>query len=169
MSTTGLLPDPAPAPLVPVVVPPQSTASETFAVGVTPTAEASAATAPRVASKPLPPKPQNARYESLDMWRGVACLCLVLYHAAFFCETSMRVGDVGSWSIADSFLYAIKKTWCGVPIFFVISGYCIAASLDSLRRKPHSLLHFFSRRMHRIYPPLWIARDRKSTRLNSSH
>ena len=156
MSTTGLLPDPSPAPLVPVVVPPQSTASESFAVGVTPTAEASAATAPRVASKPLPPKPQNARYESLDMWRGVACLCLVLYHAAFFCETSMRVGDVGSWSIADSFLYAIKKTWCGVPIFFVISGYCITAAAVNAQQRNDALRWYFFRRFRRIYPPFWI-------------
>ncbi|MFM2095956.1 MAG: hypothetical protein RIS70_3080 [Planctomycetota bacterium] len=151
MSNTGLFPDQSPVPLVPVIVPQKPATNEAPVVAVPPTK------APRVVRAALPPKPQNARYESLDMWRGVACLCLVLYHAAFFCESSMRIGDSSTWSIGESLLYAVKKTWCGVPIFFVISGYCIAASLDSLRRKPHSLLNFFSRRMHRIYPPLWIA------------
>lgn len=156
MSTAGLFPDQSPTPLVPVIVPskPVTNASPVIAAPVVavPLVESRS-----VAQTALPPKPRNARYESLDMWRGVACLCLVLYHAAFFSESAMRVADSASWSIGGSLLYAVKKTWCGVPIFFVISGYCIAASLDSLRRKPHSLANFFYRRMHRIYPPLWIA------------
>jgi len=47
--------------------------------------------------------------------------------------------------------------WVGVPIFAVVSGYCIAASVDSLRRKPHSLSNYVVRRARRIYPPLWAA------------
>ena len=31
-------------------------------------------------------------------------------------------------------LYAATYLWLGVPLFFVISGYCIAASADSARR-----------------------------------
>jgi peptidoglycan/LPS O-acetylase OafA/YrhL len=45
----------------------------------------------------------------------------------------------------------------GVPIFFVVSGYCISASIDSLRRRSHSLAQYFWRRLRRIYPPLWAA------------
>jgi peptidoglycan/LPS O-acetylase OafA/YrhL len=45
----------------------------------------------------------------------------------------------------------------GVPIFFVLSGYCIAASIDGLRRRDHSFREYFLRRFRRIYPPLWAA------------
>ncbi len=43
----------------------------------------------------------------------------------------------------------------GVPMFFVISGYCIAATSDSSRRKPHAPGQFFLRRFRRIFPPYW--------------
>jgi peptidoglycan/LPS O-acetylase OafA/YrhL len=50
--------------------------------------------------------------------------------------------------------------WCliGVPFFFVISGYCIAANADSIRRRTsHSPSVFFMRRFRRIFPPFWAA------------
>ena len=154
MSTTDIFPDrTAPAATV-AVGPPEITDARPLDGVFSPE---SARPRPTATPRPLPPKPKNARYESLDMWRGVACLLLVCYHAAFFTEDTMRVFDPSSWSVTGALLYAIKKTWCGVPIFFVISGYCIAASLDSLRRRPHSLANYFQRRMRRIYPPLWAA------------
>jgi peptidoglycan/LPS O-acetylase OafA/YrhL len=47
--------------------------------------------------------------------------------------------------------------WTGVPMFFVISGYCISASADSARRKSQGAKTYFMRRFRRIYPPYWIA------------
>jgi peptidoglycan/LPS O-acetylase OafA/YrhL len=47
--------------------------------------------------------------------------------------------------------------WIGVPLFFVISGYCIAATADRTRLRGSSLTSYFARRFRRIYPPLWIA------------
>ena len=44
----------------------------------------------------------------------------------------------------------------GVPIFFVISGYCIAATCDSARRRPRAMGDFYLRRFRRIFPPYWI-------------
>lgn len=104
----------------------------------------------------LPPKPRNARYKSLDMWRGVACLMLLLYHATFYAQLTFRVSDPGTWSLTGLPLNLVRKCWVGVPLFFVISGYCISASIDSLRRRDHSLWDYFVRRFRRIYPPLWI-------------
>jgi peptidoglycan/LPS O-acetylase OafA/YrhL len=46
--------------------------------------------------------------------------------------------------------------WVGVPIFFVISGYCIAATADASRRKEHGFGTFLARRFRRIYPPYWV-------------
>lgn len=103
----------------------------------------------------LPPKPTNTRYEMLDAWRGAACLMLLVYHATFYAEQTFQISNPATWSLAALPLNLIRKCWVGVPIFFVISGYCIAASIDSLRRKPHSLWDYFVRRVRRIYPPLW--------------
>jgi peptidoglycan/LPS O-acetylase OafA/YrhL len=105
---------------------------------------------------PLAEKPRNTRYQSLDLWRGAACLMLLVYHATFYADLTFHIGDTSSWSLAGVPLYLIRKCWVGVPIFFVISGYCIAASIDSLRRRDHSLWDYFVRRVRRIYPPLWI-------------
>ena len=44
----------------------------------------------------------------------------------------------------------------GVPLFFVISGYCIAAAADTVRQREHSLGAYFTRRFRRIYPPFWF-------------
>lgn len=105
---------------------------------------------------PLPPKPANTRYYSLDLWRGAACVMLVFYHATFYGDYQFRIGQVSTWTWAGLPLYLFRHFWFGVPIFFVISGYCIAASVDSLRRRPHSLRDYFVRRFRRVYPPLWI-------------
>jgi peptidoglycan/LPS O-acetylase OafA/YrhL len=101
------------------------------------------------------PGRKDTRYYSLDLWRGAACLMLVLYHATFYGDYHFRIGDPATWSLAGLPLYLFRHCWIGVPIFFVISGYCIAASVDSLRRRPHSLRDYFIRRVRRIYPPLW--------------
>ncbi|MFO0904156.1 MAG: acyltransferase [Pirellulales bacterium] len=105
----------------------------------------------------LPPKPANTRYQSLDFWRGAACLMLFGFHTSFYADRTFVTHDMGTWSPGSVGVKAIRLLWIGVPIFFVISGYCIAASIDSLRRRPHSLGDYFVRRFRRIYPPLWIA------------
>ncbi len=103
----------------------------------------------------LPPKPKTARYNLLDSVRGIACLMLVFYHAAFYAEYSWSTGDSSTWTIGGLAISLISRLWVGVPMFFVVSGYCIGASVDSLRRKPRSLSNYFYRRFRRIYPPLW--------------
>ncbi|MGE0608738.1 MAG: acyltransferase family protein [Pirellulales bacterium] len=106
---------------------------------------------------PLPPRPDNARYASFDIWRGFACLALLFYHSAFYAEHAFRVHDTATWSLGSIGIRLAGFLWVGVPFFFVISGYCIAASVDGLRRKPHSLRDYFRRRIRRIYPPFWAA------------
>lgn len=103
----------------------------------------------------LPPRPAGTRYQLLDPLRGAACLMLMLYHAAFYAQYSWVTGSPETWSWGGLGINLVSRLWIGVPLFFVISGYCIAASLDSLRRRPHRLREFYYRRMRRIYPPLW--------------
>ncbi|MFM7070680.1 MAG: acyltransferase family protein [Planctomycetota bacterium] len=99
----------------------------------------------------------STRYESLDFWRGAACLMLVVFHGSFYAEAAFELHDRSTWTAGSLAIRVIRLLWMGVPIFFVISGYCIAASVDSLRRKPRAIGSFFTRRFRRIYPPLWIA------------
>ena len=108
-----------------------------------------------VLSSQFPAKPATTRYETLDVVRGMACLMLMLYHAAFYAEHSWVTGDPTTWTWGGLGINLIGRLWMGVPLFFVVSGYCIAASIDSLRRKPQCLTNYFYRRMRRIYPPLW--------------
>ncbi|QDU96180.1 acyltransferase family protein [Lignipirellula cremea] len=92
-----------------------------------------------------------ARYQMLDVWRGLACLSIIVCHSIFYCMPGTTEGD-GIWELL---LWLCSKAWIGVPAFFVISGYCIAASADAPRRRTEPAKNFAWRRMLRIYPPLW--------------
>lgn len=97
------------------------------------------------------------RYLLLDSWRGLACVLVALHHAGFLIQMSEAEGSswestLQGWAVA---LY--RRMDVGVPLFFVISGYCIAASLDAHRVKRASPWRFLGRRVWRIYPPYWAA------------
>ena len=101
----------------------------------------------------LPDKTQKmtrVRYTSIDLWRGVACLMVILFHSTLYCESALD-------SPISCFIALTKQMWLGVPMFFVISGYCISASADSARNNPfQGISQYFWRRFRRIYPPYWI-------------
>lgn len=74
------------------------------------------------------------RYELIDGLRGLAALVVVLAHSG--------------WDGAGRY---------AVMAFFVISGYCIAASAETCRRNNASFRSFMWRRLYRIYPPYFFA------------
>jgi peptidoglycan/LPS O-acetylase OafA/YrhL len=74
------------------------------------------------------------RYHMLDAWRGIAAMMVVIYHL-----DGPPLGHLG------------------VMIFFVISGYCIAAAAESGRERSMSIKTFMWRRVRRIYPPYCFA------------
>jgi len=95
-----------------------------------------------------------ARYQSLDLWRGVAALLVVIFHA-FASYTEASYSDyhpvVGAcWLVGGS-------GWLGVHIFFVVSGYCIAAAVDAGFSRKRSVVSFLRDRVLRIYPTYWMA------------
>jgi peptidoglycan/LPS O-acetylase OafA/YrhL len=100
-----------------------------------------------------------ARYESLDHWRGAACLGVVVFHATMQVAGPMAApAGEGLWASLGAALLAVtSRFWIGVPAFFVISGYCIMATIDSRRRRGDGLGEYLRRRVWRIYPPYWIA------------
>ncbi|HVU88700.1 MAG TPA: acyltransferase [Pirellulales bacterium] len=97
------------------------------------------------------PRPRAPRYYSLDIWRGAACLLVVVYHSV--CQLIPLGDDAASWAVR-----VFLQCWIGVPMFFVISGYCISATADASRLRPggHSVRDYFTRRFRRIYPPYWV-------------
>lgn len=111
------------------------------------------------APKPEPMLPaKSARYQMLDFWRGASCLALVVFHATMQLVHQGISFEGTGWEKARAALTAVAaRTWIGVPVFFVISGYCIMATIDSRRRKSISISDYVYRRFHRIYPPYLIA------------
>lgn len=106
---------------------------------------------------PMTPNPR--RYDSLDVWRGIACLMVVVFHSSLYLswggfDDRIFAGG-GSW--ADWAIVAIGRFWVGVPIFFAISGYCIAGAADGAKPGLAGAGRYFQRRLRRIYPPLWAA------------
>ena len=93
---------------------------------------------------------RTPRYDSLTVWRGIACLLVITYHSG---RGPLR--DVSGWSAL--IFGVLGKCWVGVPLFFVISGYCVTASADGLRGRTGAAKYFFWRRFRRIYPPYWAA------------
>jgi peptidoglycan/LPS O-acetylase OafA/YrhL len=96
----------------------------------------------------LPTRARQKVFAPLDAARGLAALAVVAFH--------MRLSDSFQESLPT--IYAIAKHgYLGVPLFFVISGFCLAASAASSRRNNESALSFLKRRFRRIYPPLWCS------------
>lgn len=72
----------------------------------------------------------GSRFEFLDPLRGIAAILVVLQH--------LGVVTVGYFAVLA---------------FFVISGYCIAASAETGIRNGMSFWTYMKRRIRRIYPP----------------
>lgn len=91
-------------------------------------------------------------YRLLDAWRGIAVLWVLMIHSC----VPMIAGQ--SPGLARVPLYAFSL-WgqLGVTMFFVISGYCITAAVDSALRKPNSVVVFLKARVRRIYPPYFAS------------
>ncbi|MEO6055111.1 MAG: acyltransferase [Chthoniobacterales bacterium] len=92
----------------------------------------------------------------LDHLRGIAVLMVFLYHA-FGQAFKMSQLPWEGWfhcfqvpSVVIAF-FPVMVGWCGVAVFFALSGFCIHLSYERSRNK--SLRDFYVRRIFRIYPP----------------
>jgi peptidoglycan/LPS O-acetylase OafA/YrhL len=88
------------------------------------------------------------RYALLEPFRGLAALWVFCFHY-HFSDTFQR-----SFPALHSLL---KLGDLGVPMFFVVSGFCIAASARSAIRHGEPWTGFLYRRVRRIYPPYWLS------------
>jgi peptidoglycan/LPS O-acetylase OafA/YrhL len=98
----------------------------------------------------------------IDVLRAIAILCVFLLHwfgqayGTDHLEWNGLVRDPRSAPSASFFFFfPLSFGWMGVPLFFVISGFCIHAS--ALKHNELQVGRFFWRRFWRIYPPYFAA------------
>lgn len=97
------------------------------------------------------PAPAEARAPatlgiSLDIARGLAALLVFGFHlSGYLTQLSPALGALA------------RHGYMGVPIFFVISGYCMAASAHQSLRRNRSAASFLRKRFLRIYPAFWAS------------
>jgi peptidoglycan/LPS O-acetylase OafA/YrhL len=85
------------------------------------------------------------RFALLDPLRGVAALWVFAFH--------LQRAD--SWTpLLGPFIRLFTLGHLGVPMFFVLSGYCITAAGQTAATQT-SVWPFLYRRLRRIYPPYW--------------
>jgi len=89
------------------------------------------------------------RLDNLQALRGVACLLVVVYHAA---------------GIEDLFGLGFRPLrpvqwfgYAGVDLFFVLSGFIIASTSRADLGRAARLPRYLFRRLWRIFPPYWVA------------
>ncbi|KRB01215.1 hypothetical protein ASD83_06760 [Devosia sp. Root685] len=81
------------------------------------------------------------RDQSIDMFRGIAILLVVLFHfTARLPAYALNITEGAPWPVFFG--------WVGVYFFFIISGYCIFMTLE----RSATVGVFLARRISRIYP-----------------
>jgi peptidoglycan/LPS O-acetylase OafA/YrhL len=114
--------------------------------------------------------PVGKRLGILDDFRGMAAILVFLGHCDNFVPTNLAqafmhpenfAADVFSGKvdlqtlISFIILFPFRLGWSAVPMFFVISGFCIHLTYCQAARP--SLREFYVRRFFRIYPPYLVA------------
>jgi peptidoglycan/LPS O-acetylase OafA/YrhL len=91
-------------------------------------------------------------YRTLDAWRALAAVAVVAFHE------SQGVLALHPEAVWPGWLYTgASYGWLGVEVFFVVSGYCIAAAAASSARRGNGVGAYLWARARRIYPPYWAA------------
>lgn len=102
----------------------------------------------------------NGHLPFLDGIRGIAIFVVFLFHSlgtSFGFDKLPWSGLFRDFDTSGSFLllYPLTYGWAGVPIFFVVSGFCI--HLSHQRSSDKGWACFFNRRFFRVYPAYLLA------------
>ena len=91
------------------------------------------------------------RYRLLDAWRAIAALWVALFHFTYAVQHER-------WHPYMAWLKPLATHgYLGVNLFFVISGYAIAAFCERLKEQAHPLRKFVQQRALRLMPTYWLA------------
>ena len=101
--------------------------------------------------------PGNGRLQSIDFLRGLAALAVVIEHC--FHYSLLKSEHQPHWFQVT--MAIASHGHLGVPLFFVISGFCIhlgwAKRFRSSGTTSMDFIGFWKRRLHRLYPPYFVA------------
>jgi peptidoglycan/LPS O-acetylase OafA/YrhL len=91
------------------------------------------------------PKTREAAHLGvLDGVRGLAILLVLVYHFTL---------GMGAENLLSRLFFRLTGAgWCGVDLFFVLSGFLITGILYDARKSPHRFRNFYARRALRIFP-----------------
>lgn len=95
----------------------------------------------------------SLKYVTLEHWRGVAALSVLFFHSF----GNVRLAGLAVHPSISWLKWLSDFGWFGVHLFFVISGYCIAANIWRLAQKEAGPWNFLRDRLLRIYPCYWAA------------
>jgi peptidoglycan/LPS O-acetylase OafA/YrhL len=101
------------------------------------------------AAPPLDEATAPQRIDALDGVRGIAILLVVVMHALY-------VAPLIGVDLAGGYARATLLGWCGVDVFFVLSGFLITGILVRAKGGPHYFRNFYMRRMLRIFPLYYV-------------
>lgn len=90
-------------------------------------------------------QPEPHHNPALDGIRGLAILCVLGHHLIHINQQAS--GPVYIWSRAF-----VDSLWCGVDIFFALSGFLITGILVRTLSAPGYFRNFYGRRTLRIFP-----------------
>jgi peptidoglycan/LPS O-acetylase OafA/YrhL len=90
--------------------------------------------------------PPGEHIPALDGVRGLAILLVLLYHQ------TLLGADGAALALDRWFLRFAGVGWCGVDLFFVLSGFLITGILLDSRERPRYFRNFYLRRTVRIFP-----------------
>ena len=94
-------------------------------------------------------EPDLPHLPGLDGLRGVAVLLVLAYHSTP-AEFTNPVAPAGYLSGVYAAFHSVL--WCGVDLFFVLSGFLITRILLATRDRPRYFVSFYARRTLRIFP-----------------
>ena len=92
--------------------------------------------------------PSSGHVGALDGVRGIAIALVLTYHYSLCAQ---RFGFEGG------LLKVTNIGWCGVDLFFVLSGFLITGVLYDSRNSQRYFVNFYARRVLRIFPLYYLA------------
>lgn len=88
------------------------------------------------------------KHPLFDHLRGLAALWVVVFHLQAGSPSVQKLPLISPVAAAG---------FLGVPMFFVISGFCLAAAASRTMQEGSSTAGFLRRRFWRILPPFWLS------------
>ena len=101
---------------------------------------------------------KKGRDSLLDIVRIFACFIVLMHHAAValsFGDEDPAAGPI--WMNIQWCVIWILKYGSGTPIFFALAGWLVMNSLEKSAGDRRAIVRSFTRRIHRILPPYWLA------------